>query len=434
MIASRRLVYICVWLGLLGIAVVIGGKGYTFWALIATIVLGLAGLDGLFLWRQALPAVERMLPRSLPMGVATRVELFIDFDDEFKRQVELIDGMPQELGAPEEVLRGDYLPGRTLRLSYEISPWRRGRYTVRPAHLRWSGPLGLMVRQVEAGESQNIRVVPNFRAMSRYALMAVADRMGQIGVRHLRRRGQGMEFDHLRVYREGDQLRQIDWKATARHRRLIARQYEDERDQQVVLLFDTGRRMHSRDKELSHFDHTLNAGLLLAYVALKQGDSVAVGTFGGNDRWVPMQRGPRAVESIVEQTFDLQTTLEPSDFTEAARKLAHRQKRRALIVILTNLYDAEKDELEQALALLSRRHLVLVASLREAAVEELLEQEVRSFDRALQVAAGHHFLEHRRQLHQQLARGGAILLDIKPEELSVGLVNRYLEIKRAGRL
>lgn len=434
MIASRRLVYILVGLALFGFAVAVLEEGYGLWAIICGVVVGLAALDGLFLWRQAQPSVERVVPSSLAMGARTQVLLFISFDDDFARQLEIIDGMPQELGAPLEAIRATSAPGRVLKISYELRPWWRGRYRVEAAQLRWPGPLGLMVRQVKAGDEQSVRVVPNFRAVSRYALMAVADRMGHIGVRQLRRRGEGMEFDHLREYRQGDQMRQIDWKATARHRRLIARQYEDERDQQVVLLFDTGRRMRSRDGELSHFDHVLNAGLLLSYVALKQGDSVAVGTFGGSDRWVPMQRGPRAVEAIVDQTFDLQTTMEPSDFSEAARKLAHRQRRRALIVILTNLYDADEDELEQALALLSRRHLVLVASLREAALDGLVEQEPRSFDAALQVGAGHRFLEHRREIHRQLGRGGAILLDIKPEELSVGLVNRYLEVKRAGRL
>lgn len=435
MIGSRRLVIILMGLAILGLIIAVLGAGYWLWVVVCAVIVCLVLVDVFLVSQQEPPELERVLSSSLAMGVESEVVLSIRSPGGLSREVELVDGAPRELGAPEEPIRALVQAGRVLKVCYPLLPWRRGSFVVEPAQVRWAGPLGLVERQAAVGEAQSVRVVPNFRALSRYALMALADRRGQLGVRQLRRRGEGMEFDHLREYREGDQLRQIDWKATARHGRLIARQYEDERDQQVVLLFDTGRRMRSReDGELSHFDHVLNGGLLLSYVALSQGDSVAVGTFGGSDRWVPMQRGPRAVETIVEETFDLQTTLAPSDFLEAARRLTHRQRRRALVVILTNIYDADEDELEQALRLLSKRHLVLVASLRESSVEELRDGAVDTFDGALKVSAAHHFLEHRRELHGQLRRAGALLLDLRPQELSVGLVNQYLEIKRAGRL
>ncbi len=434
MIATKRLLMVGVLMAVIGLVVAAFGQGYMSWSIALFALLGVVAIDAWQVQKRPIPQVERVVDKSLALGVQTEVELLVTPADGESAKVEIFDGVPPELGAQEGAVSAQIAAGNRLSTTYRIRPWKRGSFEFEPAYLRLHGTFGLVARQVRVGDEQAVRVVPNFRAVSRYALMAVADKMGQMGVRQLRRRGEGMEFDCLREYREGDQLRQVDWKATARHRRLIARQYEDEKNQQVVLVFDCGRRMRARDGELSHFDHALNAGLLLSYVALQQGDSLSVGTFGGVDRWVPKQRGPRAVEAIVDRTFDLETTMEPSDFAEAARRLAHRQKRRALIVFLTNVYDADSDELEQALALLGQRHLVLVASLREEGVEEFTEMPVRDFNDALQVGSTHHFLEHRRQIHAKLTGAGGLLLDVTPSELSVSLVNRYIEIKRAGRL
>lgn len=434
MIATGRLVMAGVILAVLGLGAAFAGQGYMLWSAAVLALLGLSAFEAVRLWRRPLPTLKRQIDASLALGVRTDVELALRFGDAQRTWVELFDGIPAALGALDPRIAATVEGGHQLRATYQIRPIRRGRYDFEAAYVRVYSPLGLVARQVRVGPTETVRVVPNFRAVTRYGLMALADKMGQIGVRQMRRRGEGLEFDCLREYRRGDQLRQIDWKATARHRRLIARQYEDERNQQVLLVFDCGRRMRARDGTLSHFDHGLNAGLLLSYVALKQGDAVSVATFGGVDRWVPKQRGPRAVQTVVDQTFDLEPTLEPSDFTDLARRLAHRQKRRALVVILTNVYDADPEELEQALAVLGQRHLVLVASLREEGVESLADQPVGEFDDAITVGATHHFLEHRRQVHQRLARAGGLLLDVTPSQLSVQLVNRYLEIKRAGRL
>lgn len=405
---------------------------YQIWFLSLIGLLCLALGECLILWRRALPSVERVVNSSLPLGVTSKVLLFLSC--EYKGRIEVFDGVPASLGPPEDAIEVRVKEGGRVRIEYDIKPSVRGRHRFEQVYLRIWGPLGLVARQVRVGEGEALRVVPNFQAVSQVALLAAADQMGQLGMRRLRRRGQGMEFDCLREYREGDQLRQIDWKATARHRRLIARQYEDEKNQQILLVLDCGRRMRARDGELSHFDHALNAGLMLSFVALQQGDSVAVSTFGGDERWIPAQRGPRGVQSIVDKLFDLEATMEPSDFSEAARKLSHLQKRRALVVFVTNLYDADSDELQQILGLLGQRHLVLIASLQEEAVDELRNQPIESFDQALTVAATHHFLNQRREVHRQLERSGALLLDTTPSKLSVGLVNRYLEIKRTGRL
>ena len=239
----------------------------------------------------------------------------------------------------------------------------------------------------------------------------------------------------MREYREGDTLRQIDWKATARTTRLISREYQDERDQQVVLLIDCGRRLAAQDGELSHFDHVLNAALLLAYVSLRQGDAVGFMTMSNEPpRYLSPRKSAATVSLMLNRVYDLQPTLLTPDYYAAAVELMLRLKKRALVVILSNLRDEDDDTLLPALRLLGRRHLVLFASLRENLLSRALTARVNSFDRALTHAAAADYLRVRELAFRRFKHSGALCLDVEPEQLPVALVNRYLDIKSGGRL
>jgi uncharacterized protein (DUF58 family) len=247
-----------------------------------------------------------------------------------------------------------------------------------------------------------------------------------------------MEFHQLREYREGDPPRAIDWKATARTTRLIAREYEDEKDQRVLLLIDCGRRMASKDDTaddpLSHFDHTLNAALLLAHVALRQGDAVGMLTMGGINRYSEPRKSVAAVHAILNRAYDLEPTLAVPDYDLAARELMRRVRRRALVILLTNLRDEDDDTLLPALRLLRTRHLVVLASMREGILGRALSTRVDSFDRAVTHAAAADYLAQRERVFRRIGAAGVTCLDVEPERLAISLVNRYLELKRAGRL
>jgi uncharacterized protein (DUF58 family) len=287
---------------------------------------------------------------------------------------------------------------------------------------------------VLAGEEETVRVLPDFQAVAGYALLAVEDRLGQMGVRLQPRRGEGLEFHQLRDYRRGDALRQIDWKATSRRRKLISRDYQEERNQQVVFVIDCGRRMRARDGELSHFDHVLNAVLLVAYAALRQGDAVGLLTFAGAERWMPPRKGPAALPEVMRHLYDLEATHRPPDVEEAARRLTAVQRRRALVVLVTNLRDEDDPEMAPALALLRPRHLVLLASLRETVLDDTLAEPPEDFRGALLTAAVHHYLAARDAARERLRAHGVLGLDVVPSQLPLALLNRYLEIKRSGAL
>jgi uncharacterized protein (DUF58 family) len=281
-------------------------------------------------------------------------------------------------------------------------------------------------------------VYPNFRALARYTLLATDNRLSQIGVLQVRRRGEGTEFHQLREYRQGDPQRAIDWKATARTARLIAREYEEERDQRVLLVVDCGRRMAAKDDDrddpLSHFDHTLNAALLLAHVALRQGDAVGMLTMGGAQRYLEPRKSVAAVHAMLNQVYDLEPTLAVPDYHAAAVEVLRHMRRRTLVILLTNLRDEDDDTLLPALRLLRTQHLVVLASLREAILGRALSARVDSFERAVTHAAAAEYLALRERVFRRIAAAGVMTLDVEPERLPIALVNRYLELKREGRL
>ncbi|HQC81087.1 MAG TPA: DUF58 domain-containing protein, partial [Accumulibacter sp.] len=280
-----------------------------------------------------------------------------------------------------------------------------------------------------------VRVFPNFARVAHYTLLATDNRLSQIGILQRRRRGEGMEFLQLRDYRQDDSPRLIDWKASSRVGRLIAREHQDERDQQIVFLLDCSARMRARDGDLSHFDHTLNALSLLAYVALRQGDAVGLATFGHpRPRVLPPGKSVGTVQALMNAVFDLEPSLQVPDYLAAAESLGARLRKRALVILVSNLRDEDDDTLLPAVHYLRRRHAVTVASLRETVLDELLDAPVRDFDAALTRAAGLEYLQARRRQLALMRHGGAQILDVGPCELPVALINHYWARKRAGAL
>ncbi|MGB0713283.1 MAG: DUF58 domain-containing protein [Gammaproteobacteria bacterium] len=404
----------------------------TPWVALFGVYLGVALFDGFSVRRHSGLSVERQVPGSLPVGVWHSVRLRLRNAGDSARTVKVFDhypvqaelrGLPQTLVVP---------PRGWAQCEYGIRPTRRGREVFSGTEVQVRSPLGLWRhgRMLEA--RQEVHVYPDFAAIAHYALLATDNRLSQIGVRKRPRRGSGLDFHQLREWRDGDSPQQVDWKATARTRKLISRDYQDERDQEVVFLIDCGRRMLARDGELSHFDHSLNAVLLLSYVAMRQGDSVGALTFSGSDRWLAPVKGRGLMNRLLNGLFDLEPGTGNPDYARAATDLMLRQRKRALVVIITNLRDEDHADLAPALALLGRRHLVVLASLREQALEDAASQTVNDFGDALELAAANDYLARREAGLNDLRGRGVSCLDVTPERLPVSLVNRYLELKAVG--
>ena len=239
----------------------------------------------------------------------------------------------------------------------------------------------------------------------------------------------------LRDYREGDALRLVDWKATARRGRPITREYEDQRDQQILLVLDCGLRLRTRDGTLSHFDHALNAALRLAAVALAQGDAVGCATIAHDHaRLLPPRKSRATLQRLVQGLYDLQPGHRVPDYLADARALHDRLRRHSLIVLLTALRDEDEEQLIAATRLLRRRHRVTVASLREQVVDERLRAGVVSLDDAARWTTAIEYAQVREALIGRLRQRGVDVLDVPPSHLAVALSNHYWRLKRAGSL
>jgi uncharacterized protein (DUF58 family) len=403
------------------------------WGLLLAL-LALAVIDAVRLRRLPSPRIKRQMPGSLALGRWGEVKLEVAHEFAEPLNINFFDHVPDGLAFEYLPTVVELQPGHVSQLTYRLRPLERGHFCFEQCEVNLPSPLGLWSGKRLLSVRDETRVYPDFARLYGGELRAVDNWLSQLGIRQRQRRGQGQEFHQLREFREGDSLRQIDWKATARQRTPIAREYEDERDQQIIFLLDCGRQMRSHDGELSHFDHALNACLLLSYVALRQGDAVGMSTFAGDEpRHVAPVKGSGQLNVLLNAVYDLGSTQLPADYQAAANQLLARQKRRALVVLVTNLRD-DDDQVLGAVRRLSAQHRVLVASLREEALDRLRQTPVQTLPEALAYCGTIDFLNDRLQLHERLTAHGVAVMDVRPAELGAGLVTSYMSWKKTAAI
>jgi uncharacterized protein (DUF58 family) len=405
---------------------------------LALALLVLLGVDYLGARRQPEISVERQLASGLALNQWTEVRLTLHHHFRYPIEVEVYDGINGQVVSEGAHMQVPLQPGQKTTRTYRLRALRRGPLHLETCHVRVPTPLGLGQVSYELPVRSDTKVYPNFAAIAAYTILAAENHTSELGIRPKNRRGQGLDFHQLREFRRGDSLRQVSWKASASRQQLISKEYQDERDQNVILLIDSGRRMRAKDDELDHFDHALNASILVSYIALRQGDSVGVMSFGNglgdSQRWISPQKGADRVRVILNGLYDLQVGTSAPDYLAAAERLSQLQRKRSLIVLLTNSRDEEIDELLMAVGLLQKRHLVLVANLREAALDQALHAPIADFDEAATYAGTVAYLQHRTLAHKKLQASGVYAVDCLAKELVPALANIYWEIKRAGVL
>ncbi len=421
--------------------------GYVAIAAGVLLALGLvlAGVDlwqSLRLWRAAPLRIERSLPGAFSLGVPTVLTLTLVNEGAQAWQVSVFDeldahftfeGLPQTVAVPAL---------SQVALRYTATATQRGVAQFGATQLRWRTRFGCFDMRQTLGEPRRLRVYPNFAALARYAWLSGDRRLAQIGIKTYAQRGLGTDFRQLSDYKTGDSLRHIDWKATQRQRRPIVREFQDDRDQCVLFLLDCGRRMRADEGALalkanSHFDEALNALMLLSYVALKEGDEVGAMTFGcpaDERRDFAPRKGTATLNALMNRLHDIQPGATHSDYLLAAQEMLRVQKRRALVIVLTNFRDEDAAELRPAIKLLRRKHLVLVASLRERVLGRIASQPLVHARDAVDVAAAHLFEQSRRDAFARVVGNDPLSVDVEPADLAVALVNRYHAVKRAGLL
>ncbi|WP_035058015.1 DUF58 domain-containing protein [Andreprevotia chitinilytica] len=405
-----------------------------WWLGVAGVVALVVIVDAALGWRVPVLVAERLVAGVWARGRWGDVTITVHHAAGRALALELFDHYPVgwELEGLPHASRVQ--PGGFVRFVYRVQPLARGDHAFGRLEARVASPLGFWLRRTWLGSPTEVRVFPDFAPVLKRSLVAADRLVPQAGILRRRRRGEGTDFHQLREYRSGDSLRAIDWKATARLQKPISREYQEERDQQIIFVLDCGRRMQAQDGDTSHFDHALNAMLVLAWLAQKQGDAIGLFTFAGAERWLPPLKGRAAFDRLLSSLYDLEPTESHPDYIAAAESLAERAKKRSLIVLLTNLRDEDSDSLGESLGLLVHRHRVLCASLRETVLDAQLAAPVADFESALTHCGTLTYLEERRKAFTALAGHGRELLDVTPQQLPVTLVNRYRELKESGAL
>ncbi len=404
------------------------------WVMAAGLTLGAAFLDGLFCLRRPPVVLKREIHHNLPVTVWSKVTLQIINNGIHSLSLELHDRCPHEFTVKNQPRSVRLTPGQHASIDYEVFPTKRGRYIFTGADIFVDGPLHLWQKKWIFPLSSETNVFPNFREIHHFALLATHHHLSMMGIKKLTRRGEGSEFHQLREYRQGESLQKIDWKATSRYRRLISKDYQDERDQQIVFVLDCGRRMRHVDEGKSHLDQALNSILLLAYVAARQGDGVGFYSFGGTQKWLPPSKQGDSVRALLLAMYDVQSSPDASDYLQATQDLLALQNRRSLVIIITSSRAEDHHDLLTMTRQLRRKHLVVLADLRENILDETLQAPISSFSDALRYEALHHYLNERKSLLQELKHAGVRALDVTATQLPAAIVNSYLEIKGAGSL
>ena len=416
---------------------------YLIWFLAGVCVVPVALADALaLLFFTDRLGVERKISRSLAQDEPARVTLYIRRNGRpllgsFILLYDLYPGSMRTPGGgtgnsgvahtifPAKLDRKLLKEPAPLVFEYLLLPRDRGRWNFAGTDILLGSPLRFWRLKITHNTISRGRTYPGFRKLAGGKEMLGLLEKG--GVREIRRRGQGTEFESLRDYQEGDSIRLIDWRATSRNRqadgrpKLIVRDYREEQDQQVLFIIDSGYR------------------LLLSWAALKRGDSVAAASFGASERWIPPRKGMSAFTGLMNGLYDLHSAPVPSSPFSALESALVRLRRRSFIILVSNFREEDGESLAWILPRIRRRHLLLLVSFREGEAELLAAPAVTgnrpaAAGKILEQAAAFSYLAARRRLYRQWEHSGLLVLETAPEHIAPALINRYLSVKKSGRL
>lgn len=367
----------------------------------------------------------------LSVGARNPVTIGLRNRQAFGVRIQIHDEPPQPSAWFDLPFDVDLAPQQRLGATYHVQPFRRGKNRFGQVQLRMKSRLGLWTLFDDRDLPQDVKIYPDIQAVRKVELLARQNRLAEAGVRMSRIRGRGSEFDRLREYRREDEYRSIDWKATARHQDLISREYVVERNQNVLLLIDCGRSMCNEAGGVSHFDRCLNAAILLAYVALRQGDTVGLLACSNQlERWVRPVRGQSGVESLISQVYDLTPKYEATDYALMIEELRRRYRKRSLVILLTHALDElHLQSIAEQTPQLRSPHLVLAAFLQNVPLLERLDTIPETDLEAFQVAAAAEVVARQETQLATLRKTGLLVIDTSPASLSAQVISRYLDVK-----
>jgi uncharacterized protein (DUF58 family) len=424
----------------------ISGLSYTMLVWDGLVLLA-ALLDGLRLPAVAQIAATRSWSNAPALDSETEIELTIENSGRSIIHCRVVDDLPAALAVDLQEHRLTAFPRVPARLRYRVEPGERGDYETGWLYVRYRSPLGLAERWAQARLTQTVRIYPALRTTDEQQIFLARSRQIDLQLRQARQRGLGRDFESLREYREGDDLRDICWTATARRGSLITRQYQTERSQAVWIVLDCGRLMRSRvgagrlatqgveeassPRVHSKLDHACSTAVALAQLALYSGDRVGLLAYGqGIQQRLLPGRGSDHLRQMIELLAQVKSESSEADHLRATTVLNRLQPRRSLILWITDLAEtAMRPEVIEGAVQLLRRHVLLFVAMAQPEVERIARARPKNVEQMFRSAAAQEMAGRREVLLARLHEQGALTLDLNPEALTPSILNQYLTVK-----
>jgi uncharacterized protein (DUF58 family) len=401
------------------------------------ILIALAGADLLAARRDVAPSLQRFIADRLVKGRSASIIYKVSRPNAATTTLSILDELPADLGGDLIINDVRLERGQTLDLARERVPLRRGTRELGPVFVLWRSRLGLFRIRAQVASGGRIAILPSASTPPRQSGLTHPSLRDELGIRPRTARGEGTEFESLREYVSGDDPRHVDWHASARRGRLIVRQHQTERHHTVMIAIDTGRLMAGQIESSSKLDHAIDCAIALARASKEYGDRVGFIAF---DRELRVFTRPKAgfggVGAIVNATLALSPFPFEPNYRVLVETLARHQKRRALVVVLTDFVEGSASrQLEEYLALLARRHLVMLVAMRDRLLGELDARDPSiTQERLYRRLALQDLATEREAALARIAAFGAQTLDLDPARVTAPVLNRYLAIRQAALL
>ena len=401
------------------------------WAVLALLGLTLL-VDFLLLYtiRNGVTAV-RSLAERFSMGDLNKVHIRIKNVYAFPVRMSIIDELPAEFQVRDWLRKIKLDGGKEHDLDYALRPLYRGEYIFNDINVFAHGPLLLIKRRYIFPARQVVKVYPSYVQMRRYQLLAVSNRLQEVGAKRIRKLGHSMEFEQIKEYVRGDDYRTINWKATARKDALMVNNFTDERSQQIYCLINKGRVMKMPFHGMTLLDHAINASLVLSNVALVKQDRAGIITFEKNiDSFVVADKKTTQMNMILETLYKQKTDFFEPDFEKLFSVIRNRVTNRSLLVLFTNFESLESLQRElPALKKMARYHLLLVVFFYNSELKSVVESKAASLEDIYSKTIAEKFAYEKRQMVIELHKNGIPSILTTPEHLTINTVNKYLELK-----
>jgi uncharacterized protein (DUF58 family) len=376
--------------------------------------------------------VLRQLPDKMSNGDPNPVHLEVTNHFPFPVSLRIIDELPVQLQERHFFLDIRLKPGEGMTLNYTIRPKERGEYTFHSINVYIRSPFGLLIRRKILPAETTVRVLPSYIALRQYELLAASDNLAESGVKRIRKLGHSLEFEQIKEYVNGDDIRSLNWKATARKGgQLMVNTFTDEKSQQVYCVIDKGRVMKMPFDGLSLLDYAINATLVLSRVALIRQDKAGLLTFADQiGTFLPASRQSMQMSNILEILYNQQTHWKETDYEKLYAMVRARIPQRSLLVLFTNFESLSGLERQMPyIRAIAKKHLLLVVFFENTGLKQLVGSEADDIEGVYVKTIAEKFAYEKRLIVKELNQLGVATILTAPENLTVQTVNKYLEIK-----